>query len=221
MGKWNSGSAIGKWPVRISIVEDEPTIRETLAFLLNGDEQFELVRTYPNAEAALEGLPADDPALVIMDIGLPGMTGIDCIRVLDGRLPGAQFLVYTMHDDDQRVFDALKAGANGYLLKTSTPDEIIEALHELLEGGAPMSTAVARRVINHFRPMQDVHSPANEVLSDKEYGILQLLAEGLLYKEIADRMHITIGTVKQHIHRMYQKLHVQNRVEAVNRYYGR
>jgi DNA-binding NarL/FixJ family response regulator len=118
------------------------------------------------------------------------------------------------------VFEALKAGANGYLLKSSTPDQIIEAVRELMQGGAPMSTAVARRVINHFRPAPERPDPTSP-LSEREYAVLQLLAEGLLYKEIADRLGLTVGTVKQHIHRMYGKLHVQNRVEAVNRYFGR
>jgi DNA-binding NarL/FixJ family response regulator len=208
-------------PFRISIVEDEPSIRETLSSLLRMDGSFELARAYSNAEAALEGVPHDGVQLVIMDISLPGMSGIECVRQLAQQMPAAQFLMYTMHDDDHRVFDALKAGANGYLLKSSTPDEILDALHELQDGGAPMSTAVARRVINHFRPLQARREPGNEVLSDREYEVLKLLADGLLYKEIAERMGLTVGTVKQHIHRMYGKMHVQNRVEAVNKYFGR
>jgi DNA-binding NarL/FixJ family response regulator len=208
-------------PLRVSIVEDEPSIRETLSGLLRMEEGLELVRAYPNAEAAVQGIPQDDVQLVIMDISLPGMNGIQCVQQLVQVVPAAQFLMYTMHDDDHLVFDALKAGANGYLLKSSTPDEILDGLYELMDGGAPMSTAVARRVINHFRPIQARREDGHEALSEREFAVLQLLAEGLLYKEIADRLGLTVGTVKQHIHRMYGKMHVQNRVEAVNKYFGR
>lgn len=206
--------------IRISLVEDEALIREALIALFSAEPGFELVRAYRNAEEAVEGLRADQPHVVVMDISMPGMSGIDCVRTVADELPGTQFLMYTMHDDDHRVFEALKAGANGYLLKSSTPDQIIEAVRELMQGGAPMSTAVARRVINHFRPAAE-RPDATSPLSEREYNVLQLLAEGLLYKEIADRLGLTVGTVKQHIHRMYAKLHVQNRVEAVNKFYGR
>ena len=206
--------------IRISLVEDEALIREALIALFSAEPGFELVSAYRNAEEAVEGLRTDQPHAVVMDISMPGMSGIDCVRTVADELPGTQFLMYTMHDDDHRVFEALKAGANGYLLKSSTPDQIIEAVRELMQGGAPMSTAVARRVINHFRPATE-RPDATSPLSEREYAVLQLLAEGLLYKEIADRLGLTVGTVKQHIHRMYAKLHVQNRVEAVNKFYGR
>lgn len=206
--------------IRISLVEDEALIREALIALFSAEPGFELLHAYRNAEEAVEGLRADQPHVVVMDISMPGMSGIDCVRTVADELPGTQFLMYTMHDDDHRVFEALKAGANGYLLKSSTPDQIIEAVRELMQGGAPMSTAVARRVINHFRPSPE-RPVATSPLSEREYAVLQLLAEGLLYKEIADRLGLTVGTVKQHIHRMYGKLHVQNRVEAVNKFFGR
>jgi DNA-binding NarL/FixJ family response regulator len=207
--------------IRISLVEDDAVIRETLASLFQFEERMELVNAYSNGESALNGIPADAPHVVIMDISMPGMGGIACVRELAQLLPGTQFLMYTMHDDDHRVFEALKAGANGYILKSSTPDQILDAILELREGGAPMSTAVARRVVGHFRPIQEHREGVDDKLSAREYEVLTLLAEGMLYKEIADRLGLTIGTVKQHIHRMYEKLHVQNRVEAVNRYYGR
>ena len=207
-------------PIRISLVEDEVTIRDALTGLFTSEPGVDLVRSYRNAEDAIEGLPKDAPDVVVMDISMPGMSGIECVRILADELPGTQFLMYTMHDDDHRVFEALKAGATGYLLKSSTPDQIIEAVRELMQGGAPMSTAVARRVINHFRPATE-RPDSTSPLSEREYAVLQLLAEGLLYKEIADRLGLTVGTVKQHIHRMYAKLHVQNRVEAVNKFYGR
>lgn len=208
-------------PIRISLVEDDAVIRETLASLFLFEERMALVNSYNNGEAALSGIPTDAPEVVIMDISMPGMGGIACVRELAQLLPGTQFLMYTMHDDDHRVFDALKAGANGYILKSSTPDQILDAVLELREGGAPMSTAVARRVVGHFRPIQEQRSALNDALSTREFEVLTLLADGLLYKEIGDRLSITTGTVKQHIHRIYEKLHVQNRTEAVNRYFGR
>jgi DNA-binding NarL/FixJ family response regulator len=175
----------------------------------------------PSAEAALEELPGLAPQVAIMDIGLPGMNGIELVRQLAPRMPGTQFLMYTVHDSDQRVFEALKAGANGYLLKNASTDRIRKAVRELLQGGAPMSTAVARRVIDHFRPIQERNEQHEEPLTQREYEVLSLLAEGLIYKELAERMGITQGTVGQHVHSIYRKLHVQNRTEAVNRYFGR
>ncbi len=208
-------------PIRVALVEDDPLIRESVASLMQWEQDLELLGVFPNGETAIANLPALGPDIVLMDISMPGMTGIECVRDLAARMADTQFLMYTMHDDDHRVFEALKAGANGYLLKTSTPDEIIDAIKELRQGGAPMSTAVARRVVSHFRPLQARTDLGAEKLSDREYTVLELLAQGLLYKEIAERMSLSTGTVKQHIHRMYRKLHVQNRVEAVNKYYGR
>jgi DNA-binding NarL/FixJ family response regulator len=208
-------------PIRICLVEDDPVIRETLSSLFVFEDDVDLVGCYANGEDALVNIPALAPEVVIMDISMPGMGGIACVRELAQQLPGAQFLMYSMHDDDHRVFDALKAGANGYILKSSTPDQIMSAIVELHEGGAPMSTAVARRVVGHFRPIQERRELVDDKLSAREYEVLTLLAEGMLYKEIANRLGLTIGTVKQHIHRVYGKLHVENRVEAVNRYFGR
>jgi DNA-binding NarL/FixJ family response regulator len=204
-------------PLAVSIVEDDTAIREMLRTLLGSEAGLEPFTVHTSAEDALVRLRDQCPDIVIMDINLPGQSGIDCVRQLSGRCTSTQFLMYTVHDDDQRVFEALKAGANGYILKSSTPDEIIAAIRELAEGGAPMSAHVARRVVAHFRPI-----PKDQAtLSERENELLRLLAEGLLYKEIAERMGITVGTVKQHIHRIYGKLHVQNRTEAVNRFFGR
>ncbi|MFN3875505.1 MAG: response regulator [Flavobacteriales bacterium] len=204
-------------PLTITIVEDDTAIREMLYALLEAEPSLELFTVHASAEDALLRLRDQCPDIAIMDINLPGQSGIDCVRQLSRRCTSTQFLMYTVHDDDQRVFEALKAGANGYILKSSTPDEIIAAILELAEGGAPMSAHVARRVVAHFRPV-----PKEQVLlSEREAELLSLLADGLLYKEIAERMGITAGTVKQHIHRIYGKLHVHNRTEAVNRFLGR
>ncbi|MBK9274837.1 MAG: response regulator transcription factor [Flavobacteriales bacterium] len=207
-------------PIRVSIVEDDPIIRETLRTLFGDEPGLELFTAHSSAEDALLRLGTNCPQVAIMDINLPGLSGIDCVRELSRRCVGTQFLMYTVHDDDNRVFEALKAGANGYILKSATPDEIIEAVRELHGGGSPMSAHVARRVVAHLRPRST--APVDGArLTEREQQILSLLAEGLLYKEIGERLGITVGTIKQHIHRMYEKLHVQNRTEAVNRYFGR
>lgn len=207
--------------LKVSIVEDDSVIRETLRSLFIFEDRMEPFSVHSTAEDALARLNGELPDVVIMDINLPGQSGIDCVRQLSQRCKGTQFLMYTVHDDDHRVFEALKAGANGYILKSSTPDQILEAVRELAEGGSPMSAHVARRVVQQFRPMQDRAAMEESDLSQREHDVLALLAQGLLYKEIAERLHIATGTVKQHIHRIYEKLHVQNRTEAVNRYYGR
>ena len=204
---------------KVSIVEDDPVIRETLHSLLLHVPGMEVLTVHATGEDALIGLMQGAPDVVIMDINLPGQSGIECVRQLSQGRTATQFLMYTVHDDDHRVFEALQAGANGYILKESTPDQIIEAVQELKAGGAPMSAPVARRVVSYMR--KKVAGQEQEELSPRENEVLTLLAQGLLYKEIAERTGITIGTVKQHIHRIYAKLHVQNRTEAVNRFFGR
>jgi DNA-binding NarL/FixJ family response regulator len=212
---------MSKAPIRVSIVEDDTTIRETLRSLFIFEEGMEAFTVHSTAEDALMRLGETCPDVVIMDINLPGASGIDCVRQLSQRCTAAQYLMYTVHDDDHRVFEALKAGANGYILKSSTPDQILDAVRELSAGGSPMSAHVARRVVAHLRPGAKADTLMDAALSDREQQVLALLAEGLLYKEIGDRLGITVGTIKQHIHRMYEKLHVQNRTEAVNRFFGR
>lgn len=208
-------------PIRVSVVEDDSTIRETLTALFGFEEGMDLFTVHSTAEDALLRINDHCPDVMVMDINLPGASGIDCVRSMSQRCRSAQFLMYTVHDDDHRVFEALKAGANGYILKSSTPDEIIAAVKELHAGGSPMSAHVARRVVQHLRPANASSSVADAELSLREKQVLELLAEGLLYKEISDRLGISVGTIKQHIHRIYGKMHVQNRTEAVNRFFGR
>ncbi|MBK6752106.1 MAG: response regulator transcription factor [Flavobacteriales bacterium] len=208
-------------PIKVSIVEDDSSIRETLRSLFIFEEGMEAFTIHSTAEDALMRLGETCPDVVIMDINLPGQSGIDCVRQMSQRCRSTQFLMYTVHDDDHRVFEALKAGANGYILKSSTPDQILDAVRELSTGGSPMSAHVARRVVTHIRPAKQELSNGSELLSARENEVLALLAEGLLYKEIGERLGITVGTIKQHIHRIYDKMHVQNRTEAVNRYFGR
>ncbi|HMU12595.1 MAG: response regulator transcription factor [Bacteroidetes bacterium] len=205
--------------IRVSIVEDDSAIRETLRSLFIFEDGMEAFTVHSTAEDAMLRLVDTCPDVVVMDINLPGASGIDCVRQMSQRCTAAQFLMYTVHDDDHRVFEALKAGANGYILKSSTPDEILAAVRELHAGGSPMSAHVARRVVAHLRPQRG--AVVDTGLTEREQQVLALLADGLLYKEIGDKLGITTGTIKQHIHRMYEKLHVQNRTEAVNRFFGR
>lgn len=207
--------------IRVSVVEDDTTIREALRTLFTHEVGMEPFTMHSTAEDALLRLVGVCPDVILMDINLPGQSGIDCVRQLSQRCATTQFLMYTVHDDDHRVFEALKAGANGYILKSSSPDQILEAVRELMQGGSPMSAHVARRVVAHLRPIGSTRVPVGPDLSEREQQVLSLLAEGLLYKEIGDRLGIAVGTIKQHIHRIYAKLHVQNRTEAVNRYFGR
>lgn len=170
--------------------------------------------TFPDAEKALAELPAWQPDIVIMDINLPGMNGIECIKKVKLKCPASQFMMFTIYEDDEKVFEALEAGASGYLLKKTPFTKISDSLLELHSGGSPMSTQIARKVINRFR---NKTTTANiEILSARENEVLQQLAKGFLYKEIAERLSITTGTVRQHIHNIYEKLHVQNRTEAIN-----
>lgn len=208
--------------ISIRIVEDDERIREMLRAVLIATPGMRVMDAVGSVEEAL-ALPADTVAdVVLMDVNLPGMDGIQGVRELSQTWENSQFLMYTVNDTDDKVFEALKAGANGYLLKNSSPDQIVQAIREVHAGGSPMSMSVARRVVRHFRPNGAVKRGEIGVsLSDREFHVLELLAQGLLYKEIAARMDITEGTVKQHIHRIYGKMHVSNRTEAVNRFFGR
>lgn len=210
-----------KGPLTIGIVEDDARMREALRVILATAEDMELIDTWSNTEDALAGWVGRCADVVIMDINLPGASGIEAVHELSVQHPATQFLMYSMHDDDQRVFDALKAGANGYLLKSAKPMEILGAIRDLVRGGSPMSAPIARRVVAQMRPTKPGSSVAHAGLTDREQEVLQLLAEGLLYKEISLRIGISEAAIKQHIHRMYAKLHVQNRTEAVNKYFGR
>src|SRR5215831_7163097 len=205
------------FPITISIVEDLDEVREGLSEYLSSNEEFLMLDTFRNAEDAAEKLPDIQPDIVIMDINLPGMNGIDCIREVKRKCSTIQFIMFTVYETDEKVFEALKAGASGYLLKKSSFSVIAEALKELHAGGSPMSAHIARKLVNVFHQQKN----AIDILSVRENEILHLLAEGLLYKEIADQLNITTGTVSQHIHNIYEKLHVQNRTEAINKFLAR
>lgn len=203
-------------------MEDDERIREMLRSVFLATPGMTVVDAHDSVEGALEALVEHPPGdVVLMDINLPGMSGIDGVRELAQRWPATQFLMYTVNDTDEQVFEALKAGANGYLLKNATPDQIVDAVREVHGGGSPMSMSVARRVVRHFRPDPMSRRELDADLTEREFAVLEQLAKGLLYKEIAHNLGITEGSVKQYIHRIYGKLHVQNRTEAVNRYFGR
>lgn len=206
--------------ISLAIVEDLPEIREGLKQFISLNPEFRVLDAFQTAEEALFHLPHLNPDIVIMDINLPGMSGIECIRALKKRTSHPQFMMFTVYENDEKVFEALKAGASGYLLKNTGMFQLIEALKELYNGGSPMSANIARKLVTLFR---DEHADAEPAtgLSKRENEILQLLSKGLLYKEIADRLGISVSTVRQHIHKIYEKLHVQNRTEAINRAYGK
>ncbi len=207
--------------IRIAIVEDLPQMRLFLRELIQRAEDMELVAEYKSAEEAFPAVTDQEPDVVISDIGLPGTNGIDLLRKLRPFLPRAQFMLFTVHDDDIRVFEALKAGANGYMLKSSTPIALLEAVRELVNGGAPMSATVARRLVDHLRPSAGPGANEHQALTSREQKVLDLLAQGLLYKEIAQQEGLSISTVKAHIHSIYKKLHVGSKEEALERYRSR
>jgi len=202
--------------ISIAIVEDLDEVRDGLKNFISLSTEFIVVGAFKTGEEALANLPQITPDIVIMDINLPGMNGIECIRQVKDKSPGTQFMMFTVYENDEKVFEALKAGASGYLLKNTGLLQIAESLKELREGGSPMSANIARKLVNLFRDNNKEASPM-DILSNRENEILQLLSKGLLYKEIADQLQITTGTVRQHIHNIYDKLHVQNRTEAINK----
>lgn len=206
--------------IAISIVEDIKDVREGLQRLIGSAPGFLCLSAYGTAEEALKDLPEMNPDIVLMDINLPGMNGIDCIGKIKSVCPRIQFMMFTIYEDSEQVFNALAAGASGYLLKNTPKQKILEALQELHKGGSPMSANIARKVVSYFQKKETV--PDTELqISPREKEVLELLSKGYLYKEIGDRLNIATGTVQQHIHKIYDKLHVHNRTEAVNKFFGR
>ena len=205
--------------ITISIVEDLDEVRDGLTQFISLNAEFKMLKTFRTAEEAVKEIPGLRPEIVIMDINLPGMNGIECIRQLKGKSPGTQYMMFTVYENDEKVFEALKAGASGYLLKNTGLLQMSEALKELYTGGSPMSANIARKLVTVFHD-QEKNAPV-EVLSNRENEILQHLAKGLLYKEIAEQLSISTHTVRQHIHKIYEKLHVQNRTEAINKAFGK
>ena len=200
--------------ITVSIVEDDSGTREKLMEVVGRTPNLRCLHAYPNGEKALIGIPENTPDVVLMDISLPGMSGIQCVGQLKAKLPKVQILMLTTYEDTKLIFESLRAGAAGYLLKNMPTSELVQAVENVSKGGSPMSMSIARKVVDHFRQFTE---PSSEVekLTVREQEILGLLAQGFLYKEIADQLQISPGTVKVHLHTVYEKLHVSSRTEAV------
>ena len=207
-------------PITVSIVEDQEQLRNTLARVLNRAEGFKCVSHYDSAEAALEALPNDKPEVVLMDINLPGMNGVECVRKLKQVAPQIQTVMLTVYEDTENIFNALAAGASGYLLKRTTSAELLESLREVHRGGSPMTAHIARKVVQSFQKSA-ASNEATEDLSPREREVLDCLSQGFLYKEIAEKLGISYETVHTYIRRIYEKLQVRTRTEAVAKFLRR
>jgi len=210
--------------IAVSIVEDNEQLRGTLAKVIARAEGFRCASDYGSAEDALAGLPKVKPDVVLMDINLPGMNGVECVRQLKTLLPQTQVMMLTVYEDTENIFAALAAGANGYMLKRTPAKELIEAIHDVQRGGSPMTAHIARKVVSSFqRPAASAPAGAGEMseLSEREQQVLDLLAQGLIYKEIAEKLAISYETVHTYIRRIYEKLQVRTRTEAVAKFLRR
>jgi RNA polymerase sigma factor (sigma-70 family) len=202
--------------IKVSIVEDNDQFRGTLGNVINRSEGFKCIGQYGSAEEALEEIPKNVPDVVLMDINLPGMNGVECVARLKKLCPDTQIVMLTVYEDTDNIFNALKAGATGYLLKRTTREELLEAIRDVYKGGSPMTTHIARKVVQSFQKMES--SSPTEALTAREQEVLECLAKGFLYKEIADKLGISYETVRTHIRRIYEKLQVRSRTEAVAKF---
>ena len=207
-------------PIKVSIVEDDSRIRESLLGILEGVPGFQCLNTYASGEEALEGVPLQRPDIVLMDIKLPKMSGIECVARLKEKLPDLPIVMLTVFEDSDKVFKALEAGACGYLVKRMPPQDLLEALRQVQTGGAPMTGRVARMVVQSFQRM-GTSKKETENLTPRDMEILELLAKGDLCKEIADKLGLSLRTVHTHLKNIYEKLHVRSRTQAVLKYIGR
>jgi len=204
--------------VKIAIVEDNPGIRNGLEEMINSAADMTCVASFATAEDAIRSLGTHAPDVVIMDIHLPFRSGIECTRRLKDQMPHLQVLILTVYEDNERIFDALKAGASGYLLKRSSPTQILSAIRGINQGGAPMSSQIARKLVASFQAPVPTLDLEGEPLSERESEVLVLITKGYSGKEIAEKMCVSINTVKTHVRHIYQKLHVRSRSEILLRY---
>ncbi len=220
MIKQEPAGAASPGTISIAIVEDDAGIRANLADIVGRSSDCKLIATFANAESALKELAAHKPQIVLMDINLPGKTGVECVQELKVILPETQFIMLTVYEDSEWLFKALVAGATGYLLKRTPPAKIMEAIREAFAGGSPLTPQIARRVVQHFAQPRKLQ-PELEKLSPREMEILQQFAKGYRYKEIVDNLGISMDTIRTHVRGMFNKLHVHSRTEAVVKYLSR
>jgi DNA-binding NarL/FixJ family response regulator len=206
--------------IKISIVEDNDWIRNNLAAELNKTDQYVCIGTYRTGEEALQAIPEQMPEVVIMDINLPGISGIECVRKLKAQFPSLAIIMLTVYEESEKIFQSLVAGASGYLLKRNRQSDLLEAIEQACQGGSPMSGPIARKVVQYFNRMGEKTSEVDS-LTRREREILEQLAQGAAYKEIADSLALSIDTVRMHIKGIYSKLHVHSRGEAVAKFLGR
>ncbi len=205
--------------ITVAIIEDIKEIKEGLELLIDSSDGFNCLKTFSNGEEALAGLPAICPDVVLMDINLPGISGIEAVRKLKTQCPRTQFIMSTVYEDDDNIFESLKAGAAGYLLKKTAPSKILDSITEVYHGGSPMSSQIARKVIASFQQKNSIDE--TDVLTNREKEILKQLSKGLRYKEIAIELNISMDTVRTHTRHIYEKLQVQSRTEAINKVMGK
>lgn len=203
--------------ITVAIIEDHKEISESLSLLINNAEGFKFVGAFANYKTSMSKLETLSLRVVITDINLPDGSGIDIVRCLKPKMKNVDFIMLTMYDDNEMVFEALKAGATGYLLKRTPPQKILDAITEVVNGGSPMSMEIARKVVNHFK-VEKKASSVQEQLTEREWEILGYLSKGLRYKEIADALFISVETVRSHLRKVYEKLQVRSATEAVLKY---
>lgn len=210
--------------ISVCIVDDNKDLRNALEEIVSMSPEYKCIATIGTASDAINHIPALKPDVVLMDINLGGPeSGIDVVKTLKPRIPDTNFMMCTVYEEDEKIFEALSAGASGYILKKTDPTRLLEAIRELYEGGAPMSSQIARKVVAAFQKNQPANTESGElnVLSNREKEILEFLSRGLMYKEIAAQLFLSPETVRKHVYNIYEKLHVNNRVAAVNKFYGR
>ena len=206
-----------KMPITVCIVDDAQEVRESIEEFITRSPDFKCLGTFGSGEEALDAIPKLVPHVVLMDINLPGMSGSQCVRKLKDKMPQVQAMMLTVYENSERIFEALSSGACGYLLKSTPPEELLEAIKDMRNGGSPMSSHIARKVVQAFHPTTSV-TPLIEKLSPREQQVLELLAEGFAYKQIAAKLELSISSIRTYIRSMYEKLHVNSRTEAVVKY---
>ena len=204
-------------PITVAIVEDDAGVRQRLATMLKQSGDFRCAGEYANAENALAGVPQQPPHVALVDVNLPGMNGVECVRHLAAQLPDVLFIMLTVHEDTDTIFEALKAGASGYLLKPVRKQELAQAIREVVAGGSPITSSIARKVVLSFHRKPSTTPADDELhsLSEREFAVLEMLAQGLIYKEIAEKLGISLWSVSTYVQRTYKKLHVTGRAEAL------